>query len=110
MSRYFEVVSKRYRKTTGEILTPMVAEFLPAAALITLASDSGPYISDLTYAELYARLLDGKPVVLHKASTNEYLYLTKWKKMSNGKIYLGFAGSETYDLKLSTDGTIGGIN
>lgn len=97
-------------KTTVEIFTPMVAEFLPAAALITLASDSSSYISDLTYAELHARLLDGKPVVLYKASTNEYLYLTKWKKQSDGSIYLEFAGNVDNGVQLSVDGTIGGIN
>lgn len=97
-------------KTTGEIFTPMVAEFLPAAAIITLASDSSHYISDLAYAELYARLLEGKPVVLHKASTNEYLYLTKWKKRSDGSIYLEFAGDMNTGVKLSVDGTIGGIS
>ena len=97
-------------KTTGEILTPMAEEFIPSAAIITRDLVADTISFDLTYAELCARLLDGKQVVLHEASENEYLYLTKWKKLSSGKIHLAFAGSAYYDLQLSTDGTIGGIN
>lgn len=97
-------------KTAGEIFTPMAAEFLPAAALITHASHNSPYIYDLTYAELHARLLGGKPVVLYEVGNNEYLYLTKWQRKPNGDIYLAFAGDQNYGLKLSIDGTIGRIN
>ena len=94
-------------KKTGEIVTPMAEEFLPAVvgttAFINYDSDSGTYGLELTYNELYERLLGGKQVVLHKAVENEYLYLTKWKKKSNGDIGLAFGGSG-YTVSLRTNG------
>ena len=92
--------------TTEEIVTPMAEAFLPASALITYNSSTSTYSSDLTNDELYERLLGGKQVVLHKAVENEYLYLTKWNKKSNGDINLAFAG-DNYSVSLRTDGTIG---
>ena len=93
-------------KTTWEIVTPMAEEFIPDTALITYNSSTSTYSSDLTNDELYERLLGGKQVVLHKAVENEYLYLTKWNKKSNGSISLAFAGDD-YSVSLRTDGTIG---
>ena len=92
-------------KTIKEIVTPMAEEFFPATALITYDSNTRDYSTELTYYELYERLLDGKQVVLHKTVENEYLYLTKWAKRSSGKIDLAFAG-EDYSATLNTDGTI----
>ena len=83
----------------------MAEEFLPAAALIAYDSNTSTYSSDLTYDELYERLLGGKQFVLHKTVENEYLYLTKWKKATSGKINLAFAGDD-YSVSLNTDGTI----
>lgn len=80
-------------------------KYLPKAAFITYDSSSNTYSSDLTNDELYERLLDGKQVVLHGAD-NEYLYLTRWKKVSSGRIDLAFAG-DNYSVSLLTDGTIG---
>ena len=100
-------------KTTGEIVTPMAEEFLPAAALITYDSSTGTFSSDLTNNELYKRLLSGKQIVYHPVSGNEYFYLTKWEKESSGIIYLYFAGdgsSEGTAVTLRTDGTIGGVS
>ena len=97
-------------KTTGEIFTPMAEEFLPAGvgttALITYDLDTNTYSADLTNDELYKRLLDGKQIVLYTTDGNEYLYLTKWKKVSSGRIDLAFAG-DVYSVSLNTDGTIG---
>ena len=93
-------------KTTEEIVTPMAKEFLPATAFITYDSSTSTYSSDLTNYELYARLLDGKQIVLYNAGNNEYLYLTKWIKTSPGRIDLAFAG-DVYSVSLNTDGTIG---
>lgn len=99
-------------KKTGEIVTPMAEEFLPAVvgttAFISYDSDSGAYGSELTYDELYERLLGGKQVVLHKTVEKEYRYLTKWKKDSSGRIDLAFAGEVDYSVSLYTGGTIGG--
>ena len=91
---------------TEEIVTPMAEEFLPAAALITYDSNTSTYSSDLTNDELHARLLDGKQIVLYTTDGNEYLYLTKWAKVSSGRIDLAFAG-DVYTVSLNTDGTIG---
>ena len=97
-------------KTTGEIFTPMAEEFLPAgvgtAALIH-NSNGNRYGSELTYDELYERLLDGKQVVLHRASYNEYLYLMGWMIKSNGDIDLTFG--KNYTVTLKTDGTFVGV-
>lgn len=92
-------------KTTGEIVTPMAEEFFPATAFITYDLSANTYSSDFTYDELYARLLDGKQIVLYTTDGNEYLYLTRWVKSSRGKIDLAFAG-EDYSVRLNTDGTI----
>ena len=94
------------KKIDKKTVTPMAEEFLPATALITYDLDTNTYSSDLTNNELYARLLDGKHIVLYTTDGNEYLYLTKWKKVSSGRIDLAFAG-ELYSVSLRTDGTIG---
>ena len=93
-------------KTTEEIVTPMTEEFIPATALITYNSSTSTYSSDLSNDELSARLLDGKQIVLYKTDSNEYLYLTKWIKVSSGRIDLAFEG-DVYSVSLNTDGTIG---
>lgn len=93
-------------KRTEETVTPMAEEFLPASALITYDSNTSTYSSDLTNDELYARLLDGKQIVLYTTDSNEYLYLTKWTKTTSGRIDLTFAG-DVYSVSLKTDGTIG---
>lgn len=92
-------------KRIEEIVTPMAAEFIPSAALITYDSSTNTYSSDLTYDELHERLLGGKQVVLHKTVENEYLYLSKWAKKSSGKIDLAFS-EQDYSATLNTDGTI----
>ena len=92
-------------KTTEETVTPMEEEFLPATALITYDLDTNTYSSDLTYDELYTRLLNGKQIVLYTTDGNEYVYLTRWQKLSSGKINLAFAGKD-YSVRLNTDGTI----
>lgn len=94
-------------ETVEKTVTPMIEEFLPATSLITYDSNTDTYSSDLTYYELYARLLDGKQIVLHKTVENEYLYLTKWKKASSGRerIGLSFAG-DNYSVLLNDNGTI----
>ena len=100
-------------KKTGEIFTPMAEEFIPAAAIITYDSSTKTYSSDLTNGELRKRLLSGKQIIFHRVSSNEYFYLTKWKKESSGIIYLYFAGggsSEGTAVTLRTDGTIGGVS
>ena len=100
-------------KTTGEIVTPMAEEFIPATALITYDSSTGTFSSDLTNNELRKRLLSGKQIVYHPVSGNEYFYLTKWQKQSSGRIDLDFAGdgsSGGASVSLRTDGTIGGVN
>lgn len=97
-------------KTTGEIFTPMAEEFLPAGvgtAAIIYNSNGNRYGSKLTYDELYERLLDGKQVVLHRASYNEYLYLMGWMIKSNGDIDLTFGKNSTVTLR--TDGTFVGV-
>ena len=97
-------------KTTGEIFTPMAEEFLPAGvgtAAIIYNSTGNRYGSKLTYDELYERLLDGKQVVLHRASYNEYLYLMGWMIKSNGDIDLTFG--KNYTVTLKTDGTFVGV-
>ena len=91
--------------TIAEVITPMAEEFLPATALITYDLSTNTYSSDFTNDELYARLLDGKQIVLYKTDGNEYLYLTKWTKLSSGRIDLAFAGQD-YSVSLKTDGTI----
>ena len=94
-------------KTIGEIVTPMAEEFLPAGvrtAALIINSYGNRYSSKLTYDELYERLLGGKQVVLHRASFNEYHYLTKWRNESNGDIVLTFGG--TYTVTFRTNGTI----
>ena len=97
-------------KRIEEIVTPMAEEFLPAgvmtAALITYDLGTNTYSSDLTYDELYTRLLDGNQIVLYTTDGNEYIYLTRWKKLSSGRIDLAFAGKD-YSVALFTDGTIG---
>ena len=93
---------------TGEIVTPMAEEFLPATALITYDSSTHTYSSDLTNDELSARLLDGKQIAFYTGS-REYSYLTKWQKQSSGDIYLAFAGGP-YSVSLRVDGTISGMN
>lgn len=92
-------------KRTDEIVTPMAEEFFPAMALITYDLDTNTYSSDLTYDELYTKLLNGKQIVLYTTDGNEYLYLTRWQKLSSGKINLAFAGKD-YSVRLNTDGTI----
>ena len=96
-------------KTTGEIVTPMAEEFLPASvgtsALIYYNSRDKSCSSELTYDELYERLLGGKQVVLFMINDNEYSYLTKWTNSSTGDILLTFGG--TYNVTLLTDGTLG---
>lgn len=97
-------------KTTGEIVTPMAEEFLPAGvgtAAIIYNPNGNRYGSELTYDELYERLLDGKQVVLHRASYNEYLYLMGWMIKSNGDIELTFG--KNYTVTLKTDGTFVGV-
>lgn len=97
-------------KTTGEIFTPMAEEFLPAGvgtAAIIYNSNGNRYGSELTYDELHERLLDGKQVVLHRASYNEYLYLMGWMIKSNGDIDLTFG--KNYTVTLRTDGTFVGV-
>lgn len=93
-------------KRVEETVTPMADKFLPASVLITYDLGTDTYGSDLTNDELYARLLDGKQIVLYKTDGNQYLYLTKWTKLSSGRIDLAFAG-EDYSVSLKTDGTIG---
>ena len=93
-------------KKIEETVTPMAEEFLPATALITFDPNAGTLSSDLTYDELYARLLDGKQVVLRDVSKNEYLYLTKWNKQSSGRIDLFFNGDKRDSISLYTDGVI----
>ena len=93
-------------KRTEETVTPMAEEFLPAAALITYDLSTNTYSSDFTNDELYARLLDGKHIVLYTTDGNQYLYLTMWTKLSSGRIDLAFAGKD-YSVALFTDGTIG---
>ena len=93
-------------KRIDETITPMSEEFLPASALITYDFSTDTYSSVLTNDELHARLLDGKQIVLYKTDSNEYLYLTKWAKISSGRIDLAFAG-DVYSVSLKTDGTIG---
>ena len=100
-------------KTTGEIVTPMAEEFIPATALITYDSSTDTFSSNLTNDELRKRLLSGKQIVFHRVSGNEYFYLTKWQKQSSGRIDLDFAGggsSGGTSVSLRTDGTIGGVN
>ena len=100
-------------KTTGEIVTPMAEEFIPAAALITYDSSTDTFSSNLTNGELRKRLLSGKQIVYHPVSGNEYFYLTKWENKSSGIIYLYFAGegsSGGTSVTLRTDGTIGGVS
>lgn len=97
-------------KTTGEIATPIAEEFLPAGvgtAAIIYNPTGNRYGSELTYNELYKRLLDGKQVVLHRVSYNEYLYLTKWRKGTNGDIVLTYG--DAYTVTLKTDGTFVGV-
>ena len=97
-------------KRTGEIFTPMAEEFLPAGvgtAAIIYNSNGNRYGSELTYDELYERLLDGKQVVLHRASYNEYLYLMGWMINSNGDINLTFG--KNYTVTLRTNGTFVGV-
>ena len=93
-------------KRTEETVTPMAEEFLPAAALITYDLSTNTYSSDFTNDELYARLLDGKHIVLYTTDGNQYLYLTMWTKLSSGRIDLAFAGKDDA-VALFTDGTIG---
>ena len=97
-------------KTAKEVIIPMAEEFLPSGvrttAFITYDLSTDTYSSDLTNNELYARLLDGKQIVLYTTDGNEYLYLTKWIKESNGRINLAFAGDD-YSVSLLTNGTIG---
>ena len=98
-------------KTTGEIVTPIAEEFLPAGvgtAALIINPNGNRYGSELTYDELYERLLDGKQVVLHRVSFNEYLYLTKWRNESNGDIVLTF-GENRYTVTARTDGTFVGV-
>lgn len=100
-------------KTTGEIVTPMAEEFIPATALITYDSSTQTFSSSLTNNELRKRLLSGKQIIFHGVSTNEYFYLTKWQKDSSGRIDLDFAGggsSGGTSVSLRTDGTIGGVS
>ena len=100
-------------KTTGEIVTPMAEEFIPAAALITYDSSTDTFSSNLTNGELRKRLLSGKQIVFHRVSDNEYFYLTRWQKNSSGIIDLDFAGdgsSGGTSVSLRTDGTIGGVS
>ena len=100
-------------KTTGEIVTPMAEEFIPATALITYDSSTGTFSSSLTNGELRKRLLSGKQIIFHRVSDNEYFYLTKWQKHSSGRIDLDFAGdgsSGGASVSLRTDGTIGGVS
>lgn len=80
-------------------------KYLPKTAIITYDSNTDTYSSDLTYDELYEIMLDGRQVVFH-ASSNEYQYLTKWKKQASGRIDLALAGGN-YGVSLYTDGTIG---
>ena len=93
-------------KKTGEIVTPIAEEFLPTTALVTYDLSTNTYSSDFTNDELYARLLDGKHIVLYTTDGNQYLYLTKWVKRHSGRIDLAFAGDD-YSVSLFTDGTIG---
>ena len=98
-------------KTTGEIVTPIAEEFLPAGvgtAALIINPNGNRYGSELTYDELYERLLGGKQVVLHRVSYNEYLYLTKWRNESNGDIVLTF-GEDRYTVTARTDGTFVGV-
>lgn len=92
-------------KRVEETVTLIANEFLPATALITYDLSTNTYSSDFTNDELYARLLDGKHIVLYTTDGNQYLYLTKWKKLSSGRIDLAFAGQD-YSVSLKTDGTI----
>ena len=93
-------------KIAAGVITPMAEEFIPATALITYdVSSTNTFSFDLTYDELYERLLGGKQVVLHNASENEYVYLGKWKKNSSGRIDLFFIGTSS-SISLFTDGTI----
>lgn len=93
-------------ETIEKTATPMAEEFLPSTALITHDLSTDTYSSDLTYYELYARLLDGKQIVLYNAGENEYFYLTKWKKATSVRIDLAFEGYD-YSVSLFADGTIG---
>ena len=93
-------------KTGEEVVTPIAKEFLPATALITYDLSTKTYSSDFTNDELYARLLDGKHIVLYTTDGNQYLYLTRWTKLSSGRIDLAFA-EQDYSVSLKTDGTIG---
>lgn len=81
-------------------------KYLPKTAFITYDSNTDTYSSDLTYDELYEIMLDGRQVVFHASSSNEYQYLTKWKKQASGRIDLALAGGN-YGVSLYTDGTIG---
>lgn len=81
-------------------------KYLPKTAFITYDSNTDTYSSDLTYDELYEIMLDGRQVVFRASSSNEYQYLTKWKKQASGRIDLALAGGN-YGVSLYTDGTIG---
>ena len=83
----------------------MAEEFLPTTAFITYDLSTDTYSSDLTNDKLYARLLDGKQIVLYTTDGNEYLYLIRWTKKSNGRTDLTFARKD-YSVSLLTDGTI----
>ena len=91
-------------KTTGETVTPMAEEFIPAGAVITYDSKTSTYSSELNYDELYERLRSGHPVMLHHTASAEYEYLTKWRSLLSGKINLAFGG-DNYSVSLLPDGS-----
>lgn len=99
-------------KRIGEIVTPMVEEFLPAGvgttALITYVSSTNTYSSDLTYDELHEILLDHRQVVFWEPEDYRCSYLTKWEKKRDGSISLAFGGG-SYSVSLYTDGTFEAI-
>lgn len=99
-------------KTTGEISTPMAEEFLPnipadklpEGVIITGDVKAETYSSNVTYDEMYKRLLAGAQVVLHIVSGEPYyIYLTTWTPLSGGGIRFLF---QDLNLTMRTNGTI----
>ena len=90
--------------SAGEVVK-IDRKYLPKAAFITYDSSTSTYSSDFTNAELYERMLEGEQIVLYFPTDNTRYYLTKWIKLSSGKIDLSF-GVNAYVISLLPDGTI----
>ncbi len=89
---------------SGEVVK-IDRKYLPKAAFITYDSSTSTYSSDFTNDELYERMLEGEQIVLYFPTDNEMLYLTSWKKQSDGQVDLSF-GANDHFVSLLTDGTI----